>query len=58
MTSQSVARTVGRSRRRWIGTMGKSWSSAHESGIDWKTEKLAMYFVTSCFSRASNSSGT
>jgi len=23
-----------------MGTTGKSWSIAHESGTDWKTEKL------------------
>ena len=58
VTSHSVARAVGSSPRRWIGTTGNSWSSAQESGIDWKTEKLAMYFVISFFSRSSNSSGT
>ena len=38
--SASTARFAGSSLRRWMGTTGKSWSIAQESGSDWKTEKL------------------
>ena len=38
--SASTARFEGSSFSRWMGTMGKSWSMAQESGSDWKTEKL------------------
>ena len=45
--SASVAISPGFSRSRWIGRIGKSWSIAHESGTDWKTEKLTTYLSAS-----------
>ncbi len=38
--------------------IGKSCLIAHESGIDWNTEKLQKYVSDSIVSRFCNSSGT
>ena len=37
--------------------MGNSWSIAHESGSDWKSEKLQKYLSASSLSRFMSSSG-
>ena len=41
--SCNVAYRVGRSCRRSMGITGNTWSMAHASGSDWKSEKLQKY---------------
>ena len=55
--SWMVARRSGRSPNRCKGTTGKTWSMAHESGSDWKSEKLQKYFSGSILVTARSSSG-
>ena len=56
--SPSTACRVGASFSRWIGITGNSCLIAHESGIDWKSEKLQKYVSASVSSRPCRSSGT
>ena len=56
--SPSTAWRVGGSFSRWIGITGKSCLIAHESGIDWNSEKLQKYVSASVSSRSCRSSGT
>ena len=55
--SSSVASRRGSSLSRWIGSTGNTWSIAHESGIDWNTEKLQKYLSARFFRRVLISSG-
>ena len=53
-----VALRSGRSSSRWMGMIGKIWSIAHESGREWKREKLQKYLSARSLSSERNSSGT
>ena len=52
-----VAVRSGRSSSRLMGMMGNSWSIDHESGSDWKSEKLQKYLSGNSFEILRNSSG-
>ena len=56
--SCKVALRVGRSFRRWIGMIGKSWSIAQLSGRLWNREKLQKYLSARILSNPLSSSGT
>ena len=55
--SWSVAVRVGRSSRRDTGITGNTWSTAHESGRDWNSEKLQKYLSGSILEILRSSSG-
>jgi hypothetical protein len=56
--SPSTACRVGGSFSRCTGITGKSCLIAHESGIDWNSEKLQKYVSASVSSSPCRSSGT